>query len=75
MENIQNYKLCALLVGAIIILLISRKLFISLLLIFIGGFLILTFGRNIYARDIKAVEFGMALGLLLIILGIIYLFI
>ncbi|HIQ49761.1 MAG TPA: hypothetical protein EYH56_01050 [Nanoarchaeota archaeon] len=71
--EIDKYKFYGLLVAGIIIFLINKKLFISLLLIFTGGFLIFTFGKNVYARDLKVVKFGVSLGILLIVLGIILL--
>ncbi len=71
----RKYKFFAILVLGTVIFLVSKKLFISLFSIFLGGFLVITFGRNIFARDPKVVEFGIVIGIIFILAGIIYLLI
>ncbi len=73
-ENPWIFKIVALAILAVIIALIDFKLFLSLLLIFFGAFLIYTFGKNVHNKPKNIVEIGVSIGFLLIITGFVVYF-
>ncbi len=68
------FKIVVLAILAVIIALVDFKLFLSLLLIFFGCFLIYTFGRDVHNKPKNIVEIGVSLGFLLIIIGFVVYF-